>query len=193
MSSEQRLFGRYHDIAILLIGFVFTTLVGGYLSYAWQNRADEYERVAEDRRLELVAATHLFDELSRLMDRRLFRMRRLHTGLADRNRDPKTLEPRWEAYQEALFDWNENLNRNLALTQRYFGTAARDVLEREINEGFRKLGALLEGNGYPEEITSQYDYRQRSADQLNSIIYDFDLRLIEAIQSGAVGKFRHGP
>ncbi len=187
MPDDQKLFGRYHDLAILLLGFVFTTLVGGYLTYAWQTRAAEYQRAAEYRRVEQQAATRVFEDLSRLMDRRLYRMRRLHTGIADVNRDPKTLRPRWDSYREALFEWNENLNRNLALTQRYFGGEARDILENEINEGFRTLGMLLEGNGYPETAPSQFEYRQNFADELNNVIYDFDVRLIDAIQTGSVG------
>lgn len=171
---------------MLLFGFVFTTLVGGYLSYAWQKRAAEYERAAEHRRLEQQAATRVFEEISRLMDRRLYRMRRLHTGLAD-NHDATRLRARWDAYREVLFEWNENLNRNLALTQRYFGNEARFVLEHRIQMGFRKLGVLLEGSGYPEGISSRYNYRQSFADSLNNVIYDFDVFLINAIQSGSVG------
>lgn len=108
MSNNQKLFGRHHEVVLLLFGFVFTTLVGGYLTYNWQGRAAEYERIAEYRRLEQEAATRVFEELSRLMDKRLYRMRRLHTGISSWGRDHKEVAKRWESYREALFIWNEN-------------------------------------------------------------------------------------
>lgn len=190
MPEEPKAFGRYHDVMIMLIGFTLTTVVGGLLSYSWQEQAAGHAREAEQRRFEQNAATDVFEELSRLMDRRLYRMRRLHTGMADPHRDPATMRPRWDAYREVLFEWNENLNRNLALTQRYFGEDARTILEKEINEGFRRLGSLLEGSGYPDGIQSPVEYRQTVADDLNDIIYEFDVNLIESIQSGSVGSFQ---
>ena len=190
---DSRLFGRAHDFVMLLLGFLLTTLGGGYLSYEWQSRAASYERVADQRRLELQAASRVFEELSRLLDTRLYRMRRLHTGIADPDRTSGTLTTRWDAYREALFAWNENLNRNLALTQRYFGNEARDKLENQIAEGFRELGSLLEGSGYPaglEGRMERYHHRQEIADRVNNQVYDFDIMLIESIQAGSIGRFR---
>ena len=123
------------------------------------------------------------------MDKRLYRMRRVHNGLEGRVR-PERMSERWDAYREVLFEWNENLNRNLAMTQRYFGDDERNVLEIQINEGFRRLGALLEGGDYPEDDRSPYQVRQQQADSLNHHIYQFDVRLISAIQRGEVGQFR---
>lgn len=135
------------------------------------------------------AATQLFEDLSRLMDKRLYRMRRVHTGMAD-PRAQGDLKNRWTAYREVLYEWNENLNRNLALTQRYFGDKARRTLQDEIAAGFRELSILLEGGPYPDSGLTNYEYRQIVADRLNNSIYAFDILLIEAIQSGEVGQFR---
>ena len=188
MSSDTRLFGRYQELVLLLLGFLLTTLLGGYLAQSWQNRAHAFEREVAHRRSEQQAATQLFEELSRLMDKRLYRMRRLHTGMADPSARGD-MKNRWGAYRDTLFEWNENLNRNLALTQRYFGDEARQALELEINEGFRELGTLLEGGAYPNNGLTKYEHRQRVADRLNNLIYNFDIQLIEAIQSGEVGHF----
>jgi len=187
--SGSKPFGRFHDVILLLLGFVLTTLVGGYLTQSWQARADEFQREAEHRRSEQQAASRVFEEVSRLMDRRLYRMRRLHNGLEGRARADEMAQ-RWDSYREVLFEWNENLNRNLALMQRYFGDGARDTFEFRINEGFRELGTLLEGGPYPEDGRSQYQVRQEKADSLNNVIYDFDVELISSIQTGEIGHFR---
>lgn len=186
---QNKLFGRFHDVILLVIGFLLTTLVGGYLTQGWQRRADAFQREAELRRSEQQAATRVFEELSRLMDKRLYRMRRLHNGLEGRVAAERMAE-RWDAYREVLFEWNENLNRNLALAQRYFGDQARNTFEFQINEGFRSLGALLEGGPYPEDGRTRYEVRQQMADDLNNVIYDFDVDLIAAIQQAEVGRYR---
>lgn len=184
--TDKRAFGRYHDVVLLLVGFVLTTLVGGYLAHRWQTTAAAFERQADDRRLEREAATKVFEDLSRIMDKRLYRMRRVHDAPQGSTRDSN----RWQAYRETLFEWNENLNRNLALTQRYFGDEARYTLESHIQGGFRQLGTLLEGGDYPQSIANKSEYRRALADSVNNIIYRFDVKLITAIQRGEVGQFQ---
>ena len=43
-------------------------------------------------------------------------------------------------YDAVLFDWNDSINRNLALLERYFGTERCDDLDYEI--GARDLSVL---------------------------------------------------
>lgn len=187
--KKRKLFGRYHDIIILLVGFVLTTLVGGYLTQSWQTRSARIQREAEHKRTEQAAATRLFEELSRLMDKRLYRMRRVHNGLGS-NVSGEKMQKRWDSYREVLFEWNENLNRNLALVQRYFGYGPRDILENQIQAGFIELGQLLEGSGYPNKGVTKYQHRQAVADDLNNIIYSFDINMITSIQDGDIGAFK---
>lgn len=186
--SKPKLFGRYHDLIILLLGFVMTSLLGGYLAQSWQNRSAKIQRDSALLTIEQNAATEVFEELSRMMDKRLYRMRRVHNGLGSGFSQEKMSE-RWSTYREVLFEWNENLNRNLALVQRYFGNEHREILEFKIQAGFRHFGQLLSGDSYPDHVNSKYDYRQTVADELNVIIYDFDVALISKIQRGKVGSF----
>lgn len=182
-TNNAKLFGRYHDIALLLLGFVFTTLVGGYLSNSWQSRAAEIEREAEQKRYEIKAATSIFENVSKLMDKRLYRMRRVSMGIGN-EKNSNELNQRWDIYREALFEWNESLNRNLAMVQMYFGEDARLFLEKDIQLGFISYGRMLENsknNGYKDRL--------QKADDLNNKIYNFDLWLIGKIQKGQIGSF----
>ena len=47
-------------------------------------------------------------------------------------------------YDAVLFDWNDSINRILALLERYFGTERRDDLDYEIGALMRSVGAALE-------------------------------------------------
>jgi hypothetical protein len=58
-SSRQKLFGRYDELALLLLGFVFTTLVCGFLTYWYQTRAWERQDLS-NRKQEEMWQTMLF-------------------------------------------------------------------------------------------------------------------------------------
>jgi len=188
-NDSGRLFGKYNDILKLAMGFFLTTIVGGYLSHSWQTRAAEIQRDAEQKKYEIQTATGVFEQISRLMDKRLYRMRQVSMGLGNEV-GHESMTGRWEAYRETLYEWNENLNRNLALTQMYFGQKARDTLEQDIQSRFITFGRLLESSRDSGRAGNTYEERLAVADDLNNYIYNFDLLLIENIQNGTVGSFR---
>ena len=94
-------------------------------------------------------------------------------------------------YVAVLYDWNDNINRNLALLQRYFGQGMRDRLDNEVGVLQRELGGELESFFYG---------RSRLADAGNSIeerftrlaglIYHFNVDMITSIQHGDLGTRR---
>ena len=187
-SRDRKAFGKYHDIVVLFIVFFLTTIVGGYLSYSWQARSAEFQINAEKKRYEIQAATKVFEKISSLMDKRLYRMRRINMGLGNKV-DSEVMDIRWTHYRETLFEWNENLNRNLALTQIYFGQEARNILQHNIQTKFINLGRMLESGRVFKGGNNTYEKRQLVADDLNNYIYTFDLMLIKNIQNGSIGSF----
>lgn len=192
MRKEQvtvKLFGKYHDFVILFVGFILTTVMGGFLSYYVQERSWKHQHEASLLQQEQQAATKVFEEISRLMDKRLYCMRLLHTGLVAKVH-PEKMEKRWNAYREVLFEWNDNLNRNLALIQRYFGYDERYLLLHEIIPRFIKFGARLENFQKQDSSPETFHDLLEMADELNNWIYNFDIILIESIQrkSNFLGK-----
>jgi hypothetical protein len=130
----------------VILGFLLTTVVGGYLGYLLQQRSWSHQhrvQAAADRREK---ATLLFDELSRLLDKRLYRMRRLYWSLTDDrpSQESEEARARMAAYVAVLYEWNDSVNRNLALLQSYFGHQLRAQLDDVIGGRFRDLGADLE-------------------------------------------------
>jgi hypothetical protein len=70
------------QLLLLLVGFVLTTVAGGFLGYWLQSRAwrrQEYARLSQSER---EAAKAFFEDLSRVFDRRLHRMRELDAWLS---------------------------------------------------------------------------------------------------------------
>jgi hypothetical protein len=132
------------------------------------------------------------EEVSRLMDRRLYRLKLLYwslpAGRPDRTRSPLA-EPRMEDYRQVLYEWNDSVNRNLALVQQYFGDEMRRRLDNVIGAAFVELGRSVEQlwaaeADTPATVVPKLD---RRLTELSSLIYGFNLHMIRATQAGAVG------
>jgi hypothetical protein len=181
------------QLILLLVGFGLTTVVGGLLGYLFQRRAWSNQNRATLREAERQAAVRTFEELSNAMDRRLHRMTQLEAFLRREDSDASQLvEKHLELYREALDIWNENLNRNLALTQRYFGGRVKSYLETEIYERFQRAGGELE-TGYRQRARTEQAFASASLQQelrtLNERIYDINVEMIGLVQQGNVGLF----
>jgi Tfp pilus assembly protein PilN len=62
----------------LIVGFLLTTVAGGVLGYFFQSRSWSHQYDAQFREQERERAAKAFDEISRLLDKRLYRLRQLY-------------------------------------------------------------------------------------------------------------------
>jgi hypothetical protein len=184
---------RQHELKLLIWGFVLTTVTGGLLSFFFQElqegqkvKADERSenaRIMEQRQLQ---ATELFNELSPIIDTRLYNWRRLAWGIEDQIPED-SLKKRYLEYQEVFLKWNRNLNRNRALVCRFFGP---DLLENNIVPQFRNLQIVIM-NIYNTPRASRPAFNNGNldclSDSLNEVIYEFNNSMAESIRSGQVG------
>jgi hypothetical protein len=178
------------QVALLVLGFVLTTVVGGILGYYFQRRTWDANR----RESERTAAAGVFDDVSRAMDERLYRMRKLYWSL--KARDEEHIAAAMDEYSSALVKWNDSLNRNLALVYRYFGRDVWAFLSRTIYEEFAVIGRHLE-----ERYRLKHDSASRPPDAahlhitgrrlqaLSNDIYELNRYVIAMIQRGTVGLY----
>jgi len=181
------------QLIILTVGFILTSVIGGLLAYFFQNRSWKYQNTEKLAESERSTATVVYEDISKLLDKRLYRMRQLHWKLDDLNLEPEVLEKYMNDYRDILYEWNDRLNRNLALTQAYFGDEIRTVLEHTIFEEFKRIGVLLEQSYLQKKKNSNIvNSEQISKDlaKLSNTIYLINLRMIELIQNGKVGVFK---
>jgi len=142
------------QLLLLVVGFVLTSVAGGALGYWFQRRAwahqheiqlrdEEHQHEVQRREEEHQRALETFEEVSQLLDRRLYRMRRLYWAARDmaagRGGQERLATARAD-YRAVLAEWNDNLNRNLALIETYFGAPTRNVMSGQIYEGFAVSG-----------------------------------------------------
>jgi hypothetical protein len=179
-----------NQVLLLVLGFVLTTVVGGLLGNYYQRRTWDANR----RESERTAAAGVFDDISRAMDERLYRMRVVYWRLKEDDEDP--IAKGMDEYRAVLVKWNENLNRNLALTYRYFGHAVWQFLSGVLYEEFAVIGRHLEDRyRHRHDSGSKEDYRTRlyisgrRLQALSNDIYDLNRLLISMIQRGEVGLY----
>lgn len=163
----------------LIIGFVLTTLCGGLLGYFFQKRQAQIQWLRTRWEKELAETQTVFDEVSRLLDRRLYRTRQLLWSFdypADRRQQCLT------DYRAILTKWNDNINRILAMLAIHFSVDRRNVIDNEIGAQFRSIGRLLEGS-IRSDSKPDTDQVGRQLDQLAQQVYDFNLALLNDIRN----------
>jgi hypothetical protein len=134
-------------LLLLIVGFLLTGVAGGALTFAFQRRAWTHQHDVQRLDLDREAARKTYEELSTLLDRRLYRMRQVFVSarrIADQPGPSTALARDRDEYREVLRAWNDNLNRNLALVDTYFGAPARAYLETGLYEEFRAVGEELD-------------------------------------------------
>jgi hypothetical protein len=181
-----------NDLLLLVAGFLLTTVAGGLLGYWLQDRAWRHQERRRKQEAQLDAARAYYEELSRLLDRRLHRMRQLDARL-DRHGQEDDVARLLERYRQVLDEWNDGLNRNLALAMSYFGTDAHRALETLYTE-FSVAGSRIEARvrEYREAGIASSAPVRSDLRGLDVAIYELNVRLITALQREAVGLRERG-
>lgn len=187
-SKENKLFGKWNDLILLLIGFILTSIVGGFISFMIQNRSWDHQYNQTLLQSEKQKAESVFTDVSSLMDNRIYKMRKIIWGFST-NENDKEINQRWDDYKKILDDWNINLNKNLALVQIYFGDEARQIFENKIHSQLREAGLLLEKAKKNGKI-DDYEKVTDLLDPINVEIYHFDLYMLERISNERIGRFK---
>jgi uncharacterized protein YneF (UPF0154 family) len=178
------------QVVLLVVGFILTTVVGGILGYYFQRRTWDANR----RESERTAAASVFDDISRAMDERLYRMRLVYWSLKEGDDD--RVAAAMDDYRAALVKWNDSLNRNLALVFRYFGRDVWGFLSGHLYEEFAIIGRHLEDR-YRHRRDAELEFANkarlyitgRRLQALSNDIYELNRFIIGMIQRGDVGLY----
>jgi Putative peptidoglycan binding domain len=183
------------DLLPLVVGFLLTSVLGGLLGYLFQRRSWAHQYEVQQRDQERQQALRTFEEVSRLLDRRLYRMRRLYwaaRGRALGTSDEAELASAQAGNREVLFEWNDNLNRTLALVHTYFGSQVREQLEEDVYEGFATLGRGLDeivrmvsaAGDKPIEVPT-FGYL---VNRLSRRVYQLNIHMLSLLEDDRIGR-----
>jgi len=187
------------ELVLLATGFVLTTVLGGLLGSWLQQRSWDHQNASRLIEEEQRRADQVCQQLSQLLDKRLYRMLRLYYAVhptPDRELSQEILEQRLAAYDAALFEWNDRLNLNLAQVGTYFGEPARDWLAHEIYESFQDAGGRLEAAYRGVRAGRAPDGAadlQRDLNALNDQVYRLGVFMMTQLRGGHVGRDAPAP
>jgi hypothetical protein len=183
------------QVVLLVIGFGLTSVLGGALGLFFQTRSWTHQHRAQQRDQEREQAIKVFEEVSSLLDKRLYRMRQLFWAAKRRagaGTDGDGVDQAREEYRHVVATWNDNLNRILALVQTYFGGAARHQLEDNLYEEFSAIGRALERfvrdvapPKFEGDETPPIDARLR---WLGRQVYAFNVGILSLLQEDRLGR-----
>lgn len=134
------------DVIPIALGFALTTVAGGWWAARLQQRSWDRQNELRLREEERQRAATACEEISVLLDKRLYRMRRVYWAIEGLEDDPAhmhRLDARLGDYNDVLYEWNDRLNVNLARLGSHFGPSAREFLY-VLYEDFRRVGTQLE-------------------------------------------------
>jgi hypothetical protein len=178
---NDKLFGKYQELVLLLLGFVLTTIIGGAVGARFQQRSWTHEHLVQVCEAERDARTKGVARLSDLMDTRLLRMRQLAWKLESAHSIAEVDQERL-SNREVRDEWAMQLNSNLAFVQYNFGDQAKETLQQDITGGFgnihKEFNDLFESGKIEKSAVSRIE---ADIDALNPTIYWFDSNLQQKI------------
>ena len=169
-------------LILLAVGFLLTSVLGSIIAGWVQRRMWQHQWRVQRNNAALEQAQAVFDELSRLLDRRLFWLTQFQ--LWTRKADAARLAVALKNYRRVIIDWNESINRNLAMLQIYFGDALREQLDEKVGRSFVAVGADAE-TLYRTRAVIDEGLAARISDAVERLrlqVYQYNLDLLRHIE-----------
>ena len=187
-NKNDRLWGKFHEVYILLIGFGLTTLGGGLIAYFVQIRSWAYQNTQVQLQYDVKHAEDILSDISCTLDNRIYRMRRIMWAY-DYDLDKAEFEKYWEEYDIAKQNWNINIDKNSQLLKLYFGKKAFDWYKCMIRPDLSVTDQML------IEIKRKFTWNlyKKLTDQINKNSKEsneFYVYLSNQIMYEKIGKFQ---
>ncbi len=178
--KADKLFGRYDDLVRLILGFVLTGVVGGYLT-----------RHYTERQANIDEASKVFNEHSKLIGDRYFTQNRLYLhfrqiDVTQVQSDPEQEKIRLAAYQESLMQWNSERGFNREMIDMYFG-GKYWTKERNIHYMMRGWGNTIEAR-LRKEGSIDYGCMTNKLDKLLDAKHELRVTMAQALQQGKIAQ-----
>lgn len=200
MDEKKKPFGKFHDVWMVILGFFLTGVLGSVLGSYFQRESWDNQNQETIKKFEKETASKIFEELSSILDRRRYSMIRLYSSVND-TESSKVVEDWWNKYDNIVIEYNQTLNKQVALISRYFGDNTLMYYyghgsgsDTSINKKFRGIHSHLKklkksysrtGNIDTVEIKSI----KQNVDILGVQILNFNKQVIKLIQDEKIGVF----
>ncbi len=179
------------EVFLLTYGFILTGIIGAIITFGLQSASWRYQNNSAKLEKELNVASDVFEQISTVTDKRIYRMDKLDRWLVD-GTDDVMINNLMREYRDVLYEWNDSYNKNKALVNLYFGTEVSARFDY-IHFFFKQVGKDLETQYYlSSENRNQEQLVQigNRIGDLNNIALEINEGMIKKIQAQSVGSFQ---
>jgi len=177
--NETRLFGRYHEIVLLFVGFLLTGLIGGLLTNLYQTRSWKIQHDIQLEEARRRSAEAVIESVARLMDKRTHLTWRV-LAEPDLGRLEGGERSKYRLDYEAMLDeWYFSFNSVLAQLRVYFGSDAAEFYEYVIVSDLHTLAACMQQKSPSKAAIAHIDKKLR---QISDRMYWFDIYLLQHLE-----------
>lgn len=177
--------GYMPSLLTIIIGFILTTVIGGYLIQKWQQNNWHIQQKFLGREKEYIALKELTDELSSLLGARIFHMKRMVLSTRMPNDEFFARVPE---YSEITKRWNERLTSfftrltilaSHSFTQRLEG----DLQSRLVNIGMLVDRIITDRKSDHPISSSRVDFALTSLNSLQGMASRFSRDLLKLVEA----------
>ncbi len=176
--KHKRIFIYSRTVLTSIIIGAMGSVIGVYLQDRSWEKQYKLSLIESDRKM----AEEIFSEISRLMDSRVYKTRLLLNAKYNKKNYSVSLQK----YSAHLIEWNENLNRNVALIKSYFGTNASNYFYNDVHLALREIGSKIQN--CREINNSTYKAISTELDNINNSICNMDSIMLNLIQQNNIGR-----
>jgi hypothetical protein len=123
----------------------------------------------------------IFEELTNITGKRIYRMRRLQWAL--RSGDAEKATARLNDYAAVLIEWNDNIARIFSLVEMYFGKELRDYFEKKVSLDLVHIGSALEKRYRSGDLTSPTPNTTQGIDNMSGKLENLQRRMLRIIEA----------
>jgi hypothetical protein len=173
-------------LILLILGFLFTTILGGLLSYYFQAHTNSNNYKNSLIEAERKVAKDIFEDIITGIDERVYYAQIVNDDYSFNPNKKGVPAEKWSNYQKAMDQWNININRRFELMRFYFGNEAKKVMQvihlRFINLNLKLRQAKTANNQV------MHDNIKLEIATINRANADLSTKLIRLIQQDSVGR-----
>lgn len=179
--KNEKIFGKYHDVFLLFLGFVFTTIAGGTISYLYQLKLNEHQKEQIDYENRKRNEIQLFQNISEIITERQLMSNRLMYRIR-KKKSKDEVDEYYSKYLESTTKWskfhamaNYFIKSNFDDSTYYYFDAIKDVF---IN---KQHNCIIQFKEYPDSIqyyknfqyfdSIQKEYISSFYDKISSRVY----------------------
>ena len=173
-----------HPLLLLFVGFLLTGIIGQKLIGKIQRKNWEHQFKVERLNHQIKEARVTYEHISLLLDKRIYRSRRLYYSFKDRDfwNISNKCDGYFKEFNDTLYEWNDSLNSNIVKIAIYFGEENRKFFQDRLSADLIWVGTLLRRYHFNMKNKPSLENINKTIDITNDRVYKMNKYMLSRIE-----------